>query len=267
MPGGSGVKRQVADGGRYRVQVLDRTLRLLDLLAESDSDLGPTELGEKLALHRSTTHRLLKVLERHQLIRKSPVEGKYSLGIKLYELGSRVVSQFDLASRSQPFLRRLVDIAGETAHVCVLNDAEMVSVANVEGPWTVRTPSTVGRRTPLYCTSVGKVLLAYLPKAEQGRLIDQVSFVRRTRRTITTRAALETELQLIGRRGFGMDNEEIEDGLRCIGAPVFNHRGEIAAAISVAGPVFRMTRQRLPEIVRAVKGAGRDLSHDLGFRP
>ena len=254
------------DAGPYRVQVLDRMLSILDLLAQSDSDLGPSELGEKLALHRSTTHRLLKVLERHQLIRRSPVEGKYGLGIKLFELGNRVVSQFDLATRSQVVLRRLVDAAGETAHVCVLNDAEMVSVANVEGPWTLRTPSTVGRRTPLYCTSVGKVLLAYLPKPEQRHLLDRVTLVRRTRRTITSRAALEAELQLVRRRGFGMDNEEIEEGLRCVGAPVFNHRGEIVAAISVAGPVFRMTRQRLPDIVRSVKAAGRDLSRDLGYR-
>lgn len=261
MPG------RVTEGGRYRVQVLDRTLQILDLLAQSDCDLGPSELGEKLALHRSTTHRLLKVLERHQLIRKSQVEGKYGLGIKLFELGSRVVSQSDLGTRSQGVLRRLVDAAGETAHVCVLNEADMVSVANIEGPWTLRTPSTVGRRTPLYCTSVGKVLLAYLPKAEQARLLDRVKLVRRTRRTITTRAALETELQLIRRRGFGMDNEEIEEGLRCVGAPIFNHRGDVVAAISVAGPVFRVTKQRLPEIVRAVKRAARDLSHDLGYRP
>lgn len=258
---------RVPEGGRYRVQVLERALRLLDLLAQSDADLGPTELGERLGLHRSTTHRLLQVLEQHQLIRKSHVEGKYGLGMRLFELGSRVVSQSDLATRSQPILRRLVDAAGETAHVCVLNDVDMVSVANVEGPWTLRTPSTVGRRTPLYCTSVGKVLLAYLPKAEQQRLLERVTLSRRTKRTITTRTALDAELQVIRRRGFGMDNEEIEEGLRCVGAPVFNHRGEVTAAISVAGPVFRVTRQRLPAIARAVKSAGRDLSHDLGYRP
>ncbi len=257
---------RATEGGRYRVQVLERALRLLDLLAQSDADLGPTELGERLGLHRSTTHRLLKVLEQHQLIRKSQVEGKYGLGIKLFELGSRVVPQGDVATRAQPFLRRLVDLAGETAHVCVLNDAEMVSVANVEGPWTLRTPSTVGRRTPLYCTSVGKALMAYLPKAEQARLLDRVKLVRRTKRTLTTRAALEAELQLVRRRGFAMDNEEIEEGLRCVGAPIFNHRGDVVAAISVAGPVFRVTRQRLPEIVRAVKHAGRELSRDLGYR-
>lgn len=259
--------QRTMSGGTYHVQVLDRMLGILDVLAQSDSDLGPSELAEKLSLHRSTTHRLLKVLERHQLIRKSPLEAKYGLGVKLLELGSRVVSQFDLAARAQPYLRRLVDVAGETAHVCVLNGAEMVSVANVEGPWTLRTPSTVGRRTPLYCTSVGKVMLAYQPAAEQGRLLDRVKLVRRTRRTMTSRSALEAELQVVRRRGFAMDNEEIESGLRCVGAPIFNHLGEVAAAISVAGPVFRVTRQRLPEIVRAVKAAGRDLSHDLGYKP
>jgi DNA-binding IclR family transcriptional regulator len=255
-----------ANGGRYRVQVLDRTLDILDLLAQSDTDLGPSELAAKLSLHRSTTHRLLKVLERHQLIRGGRVEGKYGLGIKLFELGNRVVSQSDLGTRSQVFLRRLVEATGETAHVCVLNDAEMVSVANVEGPWTLRTPSTVGRRTPLHCTSVGKVFLAYLPEAEQAHLVDRIKLTRRTRRTIVSRTALRAELQLIRRRGFAMDNEEIEAGLRCIGAPVFNHTGRIAAAISVAGPVFRVTEHRVPEIARAVKAAGRALSGDLGYR-
>ncbi len=259
--------KEPADMGskQYHVQVLDRTLRILEILAKSDTDLGPSELAAQLSLHRSTTHRLLKVLEQHHFIRKSQFEGKYGLGIKLFELGNRVVSQSELGTRAQPFLRQLVDATGETAHLCVLNDCEMVSVANVEGPWTLRTPMTVGRRTPLYCTSVGKVLLAYLADDERNRIIDRITMVRRTKRTILTRPALETEVRLTRRRGFGMDNEEIEEGLRCIGAPVFDHAGRIVAAVSIAGPVFRMTKQRLPEIVRAVKTAGLGLSSELGY--
>ena len=187
------------------------------------------------------------------------------LGIKLFELA---IEWFRSRSRHavSGILRRLVEATGETAHVSVLlNDAEMVSVANVEGPWTLRTPSTVGRRTPLHCTSVGKVFLAYLPEAEQAHLVDRIKLTRRTRRTIVSRTALRAELQLIRRRGFAMDNEEIEAGLRCIGAPVFNHTGQIAAAISVAGPVFRVTEHRVPEIARAVKAAGRALRVTSGI--
>ena len=136
---------------RHRVQVLDRTLDILDLLAQSDTDLGPSELAaEKLSLHRSTTHRLLtKVLERHQLIRGGRVEGNPDgLGIKLFELGNRVRSQSDLGTRSQVFLRRLVEATGETAHVCVLNDAEMVSVAIVDhGRCGPPRRSVAGRRS------------------------------------------------------------------------------------------------------------------------
>jgi DNA-binding IclR family transcriptional regulator len=124
----------------------------------------------------------------------------------------------------------------------------------------------VGRRTPLHCTSVGKVFLAYLPEPEQSHLLNRIKLTRRTKRTIVSRAALRTELERIRRRGFGMDDEEIEPGLRCVGAPVFNHIGQITAAISVAGPVFRVTEHRVPEIARAVKAAGRALSRDLGYR-
>lgn len=254
------------NGSPYQVQVLDRALGILDSLSNEGPELGPAELSERLELHKSTVHRLLMVLERHRLIERKPQNGKYRLGMKLFELGSQAVAQLDLRERAQPYLERLVLETGETAHICVLNGDRMLSIANVESPRTLRTPSAVGRRAPLHCTSVGKALLAFLPKGEADELIKKCELTRYTGCTLTTPARLKAELKLIRRRGYAMDNEETEEGLRCIGAPVWDYSGKIVAALSIAGPVFRLTEKRIPTVSQVVLGAAKHLSEELGYR-
>lgn len=249
----------------YRAQVLARSLQILDLLAESREELGPTALAAHLSLHRSTIHRLLIVLEHHRLVQRDPIEGKYRLGMKLFELGNRAVAQLDLRQRAEPFLRKLVEQTGEDAHVCILDGTEMLSIANVEGTWKLRTPITIGRRTPVYCTSVGKALIAFLPDAALDLLIEKIQFKRYTDRTLMSPTALRAELARVRQRGFAIDNEEIEAGLRCVGVPIRNHTGQVAAAVSIAGPVFRFKKDRLPGLVRAVLLTARDLSNEIGY--
>jgi DNA-binding IclR family transcriptional regulator len=249
----------------YQVQVLDRALGILDSLSKDGPELGPAELSEKLDLHKSTVHRLLMVLERHGLIERGPQNGKYRLGMKLFELGSQAVAKLNLRERAQPYLERLVAETGETAHICVLNGDSMLSIINVESPHTLRSPSTVGQRTPLHCTSVGKTLLAFLPEDEAEQLIKKCELRRYTSRTLTTRARLKAELKLIRRRGYAMDNGEIEEGLRCLGAPVWDYSGKIVAALSIAGPAFRLTEVRIPAVSQAVLDAAKNLSQELGY--
>lgn len=250
----------------YQVQVLDRALGILDVLSDEGQELGPAELSEQLDLHKSTVHRLLMVLERHRLIERGPQNGKYRLGLRLFELGSKAVAQLDLRERVRPYLERLVAETGETAHLCILDGNQMLSIANVESPRTLRTPSTVGRRTPLHCTSVGKALLAFLPEDEADALIKRCELTRYTGRTLTAPAWLKAELKRVRQRGYAMDNEEIEEGLRCIGAPVRDYSGRVVAAISIAGPAFRLIKARIPAVSQAVIGAAEDLSEELGYR-
>lgn len=248
---------------RYRVQVLDRSFRILDALAASDDAVSPADLAAGLRLHKSTIHRLLVVLEHQRFIRRT-ADGKYGLGTKLIELGSRAMEQLDLEEHAIPFLRRLAAETGETAHISVLSGTEMMSIANVPGRWTLTTPSTVGRRTQIYCTSVGKALIAFLPDDRLEPLLPRLQFTPHTRRTITSSAALRTELARIRRRGYAVDNEEAEEGLRCIGAPVRDYTGGVVASLSIAGPVFRVQKGRVAELSRAVIKAADDLSADLG---
>src|SRR5262249_4153546 len=181
---------------------------MLEPLAAEHSELGPSEVSERTGLHKSTVHRLLQVLERHRLIEKKAQNGKYRLGLRLFELGSKAVAQLDLRERARPYLERLVVETGEAAAICVLYGGPMLSLANVESPRTLRTPSTVGRRTPLHCTSVGKALLAFLPEDEQAELIKKCELTAYTRHTLTKPARLKAELKLIRQRGYAMDNEE-----------------------------------------------------------
>jgi DNA-binding IclR family transcriptional regulator len=248
----------------YRIQVLDRTLQLLDILAESNRELGTAELTTRLSLNKSTVHRLLMVLKRHQLVRKNPVQAKYGLGMKLFELGTRAVNGIELRARAEPFLKRLVDETDETAHLCILDQTEMVSIANLPGPWTLQIPSTIGRRAPLHCTAVGKAFIAFLPNRVLTGLLSQLTLKRFTAHTIVTRTALKTELSRVRERGYAIDDEEIEQGLRCVGAPIRDHTGRVVASVSIAGPIYRVTKARLPALVRTTVTIARDFSRSIG---
>jgi DNA-binding IclR family transcriptional regulator len=244
----------------YRAQVMSRGFQILDLLAESREELGPAALAVRLSLHRSTIHRILMVLERQRLVRRSPRRGKYTLGMKLVELGNRAIAHLDLRERAQPVLHKLVDETGEDAHLCIPHGIEMLSIAHAEGPCRARTPATVGRSTPVHCTSVGKAFIAFLPDAALHELIAKLPLTRYTSRTIVTAAALRAELMRVRQRGFAVDNQEIEEGLRCVGAPVHDHTGQTVASVSIAGPAFRLNNERLPMLARAVMIAARGLS-------
>ena len=259
------IARAAAPLSSYRIQVLDRTLRILDTLANAESSLTGAELARRLSLHKATAHRLLKVLELQGFVRKDPVLGKYKLGVKLFELGTRAIEQVDLRDSAEPFLRSLVKETRETAHISILDGCHMVAIARVESPWAMRSPSTLGRRSPVYCSSSGKAVLAFLPPDALKALIGQLVFVAYTRNTIANRAAFGAELDRVRTRGYAVDDEEREIGLRCVGAPLFDHTGRVSAAISVSGPAFRLTNRRLPDIARMVISAAQGLSQVLGY--
>src|SRR5882724_10154984 len=256
--------RTRAKDSPYQVQVLDRAVVILDMLAAVREDLSLFELSERLDLHKSTIHRLLMVLERHRLVERHLENGKYGLGLKLFELGQNAFARLGIGERARPHLERLASAAGETAHLCALDDGEVLYLEKVEPTRTVRVPSGVGHRNPAHCTAVGKALLADLPEAELDALIRRRGLKEHTRNTITTPALLKRELRTIRERGYAIDDEEIEEGLRCIGAPVRDHSGRVVASMSVAGPAFRLTRARTAAVARLVTKAAEALSAELG---
>lgn len=250
----------------YQVQVLDRALAILEVLSAEGPDLSLGELSDKLELHKSTVHRLVMVLGRHKLIERNSVNGRFRLGLKLFELGTRAVSQLDLRERARPVLERLVLETSETVHLCVLDDTEVVYLDKVEPARSVRMASTVGRRNPAYCTAVGKAILAWLPEPQVEAIVRKHGLKALTANTITSFLELKTELAAIRERGYAIDNEEIEEGLRCVGCVVRDFSNAPVAAISVSGPSFRLTRDKIKSISRPVIAAANTLSAQLGFK-
>jgi DNA-binding IclR family transcriptional regulator len=222
------------------------------------------DAGNRLQMSKSTVHRLLMVLGRHRLVERDLDSGRYRLGLKLVELGSVALLRVDLHRLARPFVQRLAEETGKTAHLGILRQSEVISLVNAEGRHSIRTPSTVGRRTPVHCTSQGKVLLAFQTPEFVDRLLRSHQFTAFTKATLRSASQFRLELETVRKRGFAVDDGEFEDGLRCVGAPVRDHAGKVVAAVSIAGPAFRITHERMPDLIRYVVKVAMDLSASLG---
>lgn len=249
----------------YRVQVMDRAFQILDVLAVAKGEMGATEIAGQLKLHKSTVHRLLVILDRHRFVEKNRENAKYKLGWRLFELGTLAVSRLDLYGLARPYLESLVKKTCETAHLSIMSSGELISIVSVEADCNLRLPATVGRRSPLFCTSQGKAILAFSLEPVAAEIIRSIQFKAYTPNTITKASRLKEELSRIRKCGYSIDNEELERDLRCIGAPVLNHAGEVIAALGIAGPVYRVGAGHLPKLIEAVVSEARQLSAALGF--
>jgi DNA-binding IclR family transcriptional regulator len=207
----------------------------------------------------------MMVLEGHRLVEKHPDSGRYRLGLRLFELGSKAISVLDLREQAHPFLSQVMSETQETVHLCVLDQDEMLYVEKLEPQRSVRLASRVGRRAPAYCTSVGKAILAELADAEVNAIVRRSGLKRITPHTITTAAGLKTELKGIRELGYAIDNEENEEGVRCVGVAVRDHSRRPVAAISVSGPAFRLGRGNIGRIARSLRQAAEALSSELGY--
>ena len=250
----------------YQIQVVDRALALLEVLSHQGPDLTLVQISEMLKLHKSTAHRLIMVLERHRLIEKNSNTGKYRLGLKLFELGTKAIGQLDLRERTRPFLERAVRDTGETGHLCVYDDGEVVYLDKIEPSRSVRLTSSVGRRNPAYCTAVGKAIMAYLPEAQVEAAVQKHGLAQLTRKTISNMLDLRAELAKVRKLGYAIDDEEHEEGVLCVGAPVWSFGEHPIAAISVSGPVFRLSHEKVPAVAESVMSIATALSKELGMR-
>lgn len=248
--------------GPYQLQSLDRAVAVLELLGESDSPLALAEICHLMKVHKSTAHRSLMVLERSALIERTH-DNRFRLGLKLYELGNRAVEQIDLRARIRPHFRRLAAQLGETVHLGVLQKTQVIYLEKIEPNRRVCMSSKTGSTNPAYCTSMGKAMLAYLPEDMLEQTISKMRFTRFTPKTIGSREELLKSLERIRRRGYAIDDEEIETGVRCVGAPVFDDNHYPIGAVSISGPSARIRVQNLPAVADHVMRCCADISGSL----
>jgi IclR family transcriptional regulator, KDG regulon repressor len=261
------MRRRGENGFPYRPQVLERTFALLDVLADSTQDLSWAQMEGRLNFDKSTYYRLLRTLEHHRYAERDTETGKYRLGSKLLELGSRAAARFDLATAGRPYLERLSDQSGETALLGVFRDNQVVSLNVVEGRHALRMGVTVGGKAAVHCSAIGKAILAFLPEDVVDSIVRESGLKRYTRHTITRRSKFKAELVQVRSRGFAMDNQELEAGLKCIAAAVQDQSGKVIAALSIAGAALRFNRKRVATLAPLVSRMASDFSASLGYRP
>lgn len=187
----------------------------------------------------------MRTLEHHHFAEKDSQTGKYRLGSTLLELGVRALARFDLPTIARPYLEKLSADTGETSRLAVLADREVVSIAVARGQHALQISATVGGKAPVHCSALGKAILALLPESDLNIILRSYILKAYTRHTITRRSALNAELAEIRKRGFSIDDQELEHGLKCIGAPVLDSSGKAVAAVSIAGAAVRLTRKRV----------------------
>ena len=249
----------------YSSRLLDRSVLLLRILANGPVEKRLADFSEA-GLHKSTAFRLLEALRRHQLVAVDKATGRYRLGLGLFELGMAAVSRLDVGQCAPPFLEALARETGEGANLGIFEDPEVVHILRVESAHPLRLPSLAGRRSPAYCTGIGKAILAHLEPEHLERYLREVTLKARTPKTITDRDLLRQDLRRVRSRGYSVDDEEIFPGLRCVAAPIFGLDGRVIAGVSVAGPSSRMPKDSLHRFTSRVLTAADEISRRLGFQ-
>ncbi|HXF72186.1 MAG TPA: IclR family transcriptional regulator [Actinomycetota bacterium] len=256
--------RNIAGASRGpSVQSVQRALALLEILADEGGEMGVTELGRRLGVHKATASRLLATLAEHALVERNPLTDKYRLGFGVVRLAAATVGRLDLVQQARPVLEQLAERTGETVNLAILDQDWAVNIDQVTGASAVVSVSWVGKRTPLHATSSGKVLLAHAPAEVRERILSG-PLPRLTRRTIVDPGALRRQLAEAVARGYAFTVEELEVGLNAVAAPVRQAGGEVVAAISVSGPAYRVTPARIPMLVQSVRLAAAEISRRMG---
>jgi IclR family KDG regulon transcriptional repressor len=253
------------------VQTIERTALILEMLGHYTGGLSLGELSEKVQLPKGTTHRLLTSLAYFDFIRQDLSTKHYHLGFKLVELGNHLLNQIDLRREAHPYLIALSDEIQETVHLVVLDIDTALYVDKVDlhsRRGGLQMVSSLGSRIPLYCTAVGKVLLACLPEKEAGKIIQRIHPAPRTQKTITDPLELKRHIRMVREKGYAVDDEENEEGVRCVAAPIRNEIGEVVAAMSVSGPTTRISLEKIDDSLKArvIETATR-ISRKLGYHP
>lgn len=242
-----------------------KALDILECLATASQPLSAQEVARHCGLSRPTAYRLLNTLLTRNYVTSSEGSGRYQIGAKALSLGKGFLDRLDLPELAKPNLRELSLVSRETVHLGILDGTTVLYVGKVDGPQSVRMHSAIGTRNPLYSTAMGKAILAFIPCAERQELLEQIALTARTPNTITDLAVLTEHLERVRAQGFAIDDMEDQEGIRCVGAPIFDHTGRVTAAISISGPAYRLSNSRLRELAESVMTASRAVSTKLGF--
>jgi DNA-binding IclR family transcriptional regulator len=247
------------------VPALERAVLILEFLGKSRTGQTISQLARNLALPKSSVHRTVLTLERCGFLYLDRETGRYRLGLHLFGLANMALEGLNLREQAAPFLHKLMEKTGLTVHMAVLEHDEAVLIEKVQPLGALKVATWVGKHVDLHCTALGKALLAYRSEAEIDDLIKKHGLLRHNENTIGSARKLKENLVLVRKLGYALDDEEEELGIRCMGAPIFDSQGQVAAAASVSGTTSQMEPEQLGAISEQVKRTARAISYQLGW--
>lgn len=252
------------DQSEYNVRAVERALQILGCFDHENPERGVSEIAQAVGLHKATTHRIVITLLNYGFLERTEDDQRYRLGLQLANLGLRVIRQMDLRQEAIPYMDQLVETFDETCDLSIFDQGRVFYVEVMRGSHALTIAASVGQRLPAHCTASGKLFLAHLPPKEFDATLRK-PLRAYTENTITALDDLRKEFEKIRQQGFSFDDEEFEAGIRALAAPIRNHKGEVVAAISVPGPINRMTDDRISKIAAELVQAGQKISQRLGW--
>lgn len=231
----------------YLVPAVDRAFRILDLLKTEGREMTLMEIAKATGWHKSSIHKLLITLKHHGVLERDPSTKRYYLGISLAEYGRIALDKLDIRVMAKPFLKELVDYSEETAVLAILNGTKMVMIDKREPIRQIRVSPYIGMRFPATATSNGKALLAWLPQDRVHKILQIEGFSRSTKKSIVDVDSYNADLAATYARGYAVDREEFYEGVSGVAAPVFTPGGKAIASLSIVGPEFRMTDEKISD--------------------
>jgi IclR family KDG regulon transcriptional repressor len=247
------------------VQSVERAATIIEELAKEYDGLGVTELSNRIDLHKSTVYRLLSTLVTLGYAEQNPKTQRYRLGMKLLYLGGTILERMDLRLEAHDLLKQLSEDVNETIHLVVPDGNHVLYIDKIDSMKTIRMYSQIGRRATFYSSAVGKAILAY----SEDNFIDRVismGLKKRTSNTITDAHELRECLLNVRLNGYSIDDEENEEDIRCVGAPIFGHTGNVIGAISVSGPAMTVTTEKIEYLAGKTKECAKKISLRMGWR-
>lgn len=247
------------------VQVIDRAFDILELLSTERDGLGVTEIGIRLGLHKSTVHRILSTLGERGYVEKSTNNGVYKIGLKFIEISSVYLNSIELKTEARPYLWELTSKINGPTHLSILDGIDAVYIDKVDVMTNIRLYSQIGRRIPVYCSALGKSLLSDYSDVELNIILSQIKFEKITSNTIDNKEELARQIKNVKNTGWSVDDEEHDEGIRCIASPIYDYRRKVIAAVSVAGPSNVISKDRDEEIGAMVLETAFKISKRLGY--
>lgn len=248
---------------RSLVPALERSLAILEVLAQSRGGLTLSQLTRYLNLPKSSVYCLLRTFEENGYLSKQNSNGKYRLTTRLSDLGRCALQGMSLREKSRPFLKTLSEQTGITVHLAVVERGACTLIEKLNPVGSYRSATWVGKQVSLHCTALGKALAAWLPETAVERIVSEHGLMRYNDNTICSFRKLKEELALVRERGYSLDDEEEEIGVRCLGAPIFNSNNEAIAAVSIVGTTTQIHADRFNELVSYVTGTARRITQAL----